>query len=392
MSSSLIKEKEKYRNNLKNKNDPRNFQIYKTISNDIFNRNYYNNRACIFVYCNDNQIYIVYGVKSLDLECYDVIKEKKFIIMKKLHRDSFDSCRQFYDKDKNRNLILTSSFDEHVKVINFKKQESEIIIDLNLESRIILIINTACLINNKILVPFSNIKSGIIELYNMNSVKTGKIEQCGFILGLSGYYWKKIKKYFIIIANLDGILAYQEDDITLYKKFIPTFQDKKEFNGFDEGYIFEKNNTLILIVPCFYYGYLFFWDFVNGCLINKISLDSGLSDICIWDNNYIFASLNKGIDYDFILINTKYSKIEKTFIEKDEESRLCGIKVLRSGTEHNFLITFNMEGKLNLYKIKKPKKLIKSIYMITIWIIIIFSMLYILRNIFKYKIIGNNIY
>ena len=66
--------------------------------------------------------------------------------------------------------------------------------------------------------------------------------------------------------------------------------------------------------------------------------------------------------------------------------------MLRSGTENNFLITFNMEGKLNLYKIKKPKKLIKSIYMITIWIIIIFSKLYILRNIFKYKIIGNNIY
>ena len=261
------------------------FTFYKTISFDLFHKNYYNNRACIFNYCKDSNIYIVYGIISLDLECYDIIKEKKYIIIKKLHKQSFESCRQFYDKNNNRNLILTSSFDEHVKIINFKKEKSEIIIDLNLETNIITIINTACYINNKILVPFSNVESGIIELYNMNSTKIGKIEKCGFILGLSGYYWKKIQKYFILVANLKGIFAYNEDYLSLYKKFILKNQDKDKYVGFDEGYILEKNNLLILMCPCFYYGYLFCFDFVNGCLINKITLsdDSGISDICIWD-------------------------------------------------------------------------------------------------------------
>ena len=81
-----------------------------------------------------------------------------------MHKDSFDSCRHFYDKINNRDLIITSSFDEHVKVINFQKKDTEIIIDLNLESRVIQIINTACLLNNKIVVPFSHIENGIIEL------------------------------------------------------------------------------------------------------------------------------------------------------------------------------------------------------------------------------------
>ena len=384
-SSSLIKRKTKVRSNLRNKIDLRLVKFYKTISDEIFKRNYYNNRACIFNYCKDNKIYIVYGVKSLDLECYDVIKEKKSVLIKKLHKDSFDSCRHFYDKINNRDLIITSSFDEHVKVINFQKKDTEIIIDLNLESRVIQIINTACLINNKIVVPFSNIENGIIELYNMNSVKTGKIENCGFILGLSEYYWEKIKKYFILVANLEGIFVYNENDLSLYKKFIPTFQDKKEFNGFDEGQIIEQNNLLILIGPCFYYGYLFFWDFSNGCLISKVTLDSGISDICIWDNNYIFASLNKCDKFGFVLINTKYNNIEVKFIDK--EPRLCGIKVLNNGNKHNFLITFNMSGKLNLYKIKKPKKMIKSVYILTIWFIIFISFLYIFINFFKYNIL-----
>ena len=41
----------------------------------------------------------------------------------------------------------------------------------------------------------------------MDSELTGKIEDAGFILGLSKFYWKEIKKYFIIIANMEGVLA-----------------------------------------------------------------------------------------------------------------------------------------------------------------------------------------
>ena len=358
---SLNKKNEKNRNNSM---IPKKFTFYKTISFDIFNRNYYNNRACIFTYSNDNNIYIVYGSKTLDLEYYDIIKEKKYIVIKKIHQMPFESCREFYDKINNRNLILTSSFDEHVKVVNFKKEKSEIIIDLNLESNIITIINTACLINNKIVVPFSNVESGIIDLYNMNSTKIGKIEECGFILGLSGYYWKKIKKYFILVANLKGIIAYNEDNLSIYKKFIPKFQDEKEFNGFHQGYIVENNGLLKLFCPCFYYGYLFSFDFVNGCLINKISFDSGISDICIWDNKYIFVSLNKCNDYHFALINSKSGKIEKKFVEIEKDSKICGIKVIRSESKGDYLITFNMSGKLNLYIIKKPKILINLLFML----------------------------
>ena len=57
-TSSLNKKKEKCKNI---SIVPKKFTFYKTISYDLFNRNYYNNRACIFTYCNDSNIYIVYG-------------------------------------------------------------------------------------------------------------------------------------------------------------------------------------------------------------------------------------------------------------------------------------------------------------------------------------------
>ena len=172
--------------------------------------------------------------------------------------------------------------------------------------------------------------------------------------------------------------VYNENDLTLYKKFIPFFENEK-IAGFDETIIIEKNNNVILIGPYFYKKYLFFWDFINGCMISKMKLDSGISDICLWDNNYIFASYNGFSSPKFILINTKYNKIEKIYKEKvNIYNRICGIKTIRHETKGNYIITCTMNGKLNLYKICKQKKLfINPIFMSSIFFLIL-SIIYIL--------------
>ena len=95
---------------------PEKFFFYKTISFELFNKNLYNNRACIFEY-NKKDIFIVFGVTSLDLMYYDCTLNIAFILFTNLHKDSFDSCRHFYDNENNRDLIITSSLDRHVKVI-----------------------------------------------------------------------------------------------------------------------------------------------------------------------------------------------------------------------------------------------------------------------------------
>ena len=65
MLKKLNKIIKKYIYNSENKIDPKNFKLYKTISSDLLRENFYNNRACIFNSFND--IYIVYGVQSLNL-------------------------------------------------------------------------------------------------------------------------------------------------------------------------------------------------------------------------------------------------------------------------------------------------------------------------------------
>ena len=114
---------------------PTDFEYKKTISNDIFKRNFYGNRACIFISC-DNKVYIAFGESSLDLKGYDIDKDEKFTIYEKLHEEFFDSIRYYYDIENDRDLLITASLDSHVKVIDFKRKNSEKIIDLNFNSKI----------------------------------------------------------------------------------------------------------------------------------------------------------------------------------------------------------------------------------------------------------------
>ena len=81
----------------------------------------------------------------------------------------------------------------------------------------------------------------------------------------------------------------------LYGKFIPPKEKdeekEKEQNGFSEAYIIEKDEKIILVGPCLYYGFLYFWDFINGNLLHTLKTTNGISDICLWNNNYIYLLL-----------------------------------------------------------------------------------------------------
>ena len=339
---------EKFNNFEELNNIPSNFEFSKTISTDLFKKNFYNNRACIFVSCEDNNVYIAFGESSLNLEGYNVIEDEKFTICKGLHENFFDSCRHYYDKENERDLIITASLDSHVKVVNFIYENSEIIIDLNFQSKDRVIINTAYFINDIILIPFSSSNAGTIKFYNMKEEYISELEKnVGFILGMNVYYEEESQINYILIANTVGILSYNMEKSSI-ASFIPkmTLEQRKN-NGFDEPYVIRKGKKLLLIGPCFDYPLLYIWDFIKGDLIEKIDTSSGMSDMCLWNDRYAFAGLVNSENNNFILIDLKKGKVEKYF-KKEVKNGCAGIKALKHESG-NYLITTNMKGNLDLY-------------------------------------------
>ena len=339
--------------------NPQNFKFKKNISNNLFSEGVYNNIACIFTSFHDDKVYIAYGFesknKTFNLNCYDIINDRYFSIFKDLHKNYFYSCRYFLDEENKRDLIITVSLDKHVKVVNFKIEKSELIFDINFNSKEKeVIIYTAYFIREYVMVPFSDNNYGTVKLYSMDSIYIHKIEEnAGFILDLNKYFCEKRKKYYILISNSEGIYAYNLEGLNLYNKFIPPMEIKetKKYD-FDEAYVVEKDdNKSILVGLCFNFGYLFFWDFFHKDLICKMETNQGISDICLWNNNYIFAALHSG-ENQFILINANTKKIEKQFQVRALNELGGGIKILRHKTKGDHLIVISSNGKLDLYTLR----------------------------------------
>ena len=337
---------------------PNNYKLEKNISSDLFEKkNYDNKSACIFNYNEDDNIYVVYGVKTFDLECYDIQNDNKFIIIKKLHGDLFYSCRHFFNEERYQDLIITSSFDRHVKVTNFKKEKSEVILDLNLEENQ-KPINTAYFSHDYIIVPFSDDSEGSVQIYSMDPYLIEEFEDnSGFILGLTTYFCEKRDQNFILVSNRKGILSYIIDKFYLFQKYSPGYSSKEimdneiiDENGFSEAYVIEENDNLILVGPSFNQG-LYFWDFISGDLISKMDI-KGINNICLWNNDFILASVNKSELCEFILINAYNKKIDKKIGGGMTDQIGCGIQLLRNLSKGNFLISFSNKGELKLYTLE----------------------------------------
>lgn len=339
---------------IKKRDRPTNLKLKKIISSDLFEKKSCNNAsACIFKSYEDNNIYIVYGIKTFDLECYDIEKNNKFILIKKLHDDCFYSCRHYFYKEKNQDLIITSSLDNHVKVTYFKKEKSEVILDLKFNENK-MPINTAYINYEYIIIPFSDDSKGYTEIYAMDSSKIGEFgDYTGFVLGLTTYFDEKKNQNYVIISNRKGILSFLIDSLYLFQKYIPDDSLKKEKNenGFSEAIVFENNNKLILVGPSFYQG-LYLWDFIYGDFIYKIDMGMGINNIYLWNNDFLFVSVINSKLYGFILIDANQKKIDIKIKMGKKEQCECGIQLLRILSKGNFLISFSNKGELKLHILK----------------------------------------
>ena len=339
------------KNKLKSLEDeinPKNFIFKKTITFELSNQYCYNYRACLFSSKKDDNIYAAYGTLKYDLECYDILNDKKFTVIKKLYNSAFHSCRHFYDDKNNTDLILTCfSKDNKIKVINFQRQGSKVILNLGPSHREILI-RTSYFLNGKIIIPLSDENNnGLIQIYNLETKqKINFSENLGLIFCINNYFHKKANLNYTLICNKKGIFIYLIETFCFFKAFFGDIDDL----GYVEAYILEKNENLILIGVCLNtntFDNLYIWNFENGDLIKKVKSEEIITDINIWDDNYIFISLFND-DYLFSLIDINDCSVVKEFNNFNNQKG-SGIKILRDKMKGDYLILLSLYGNLDLY-------------------------------------------
>jgi hypothetical protein len=78
----------------------------------------------------------------------------------------------------------------------------------------------------------------------------------------------------------------------------------------------------------------------------------GINNICLWNNDFILASINKSDLCEFILIDANNKRIIKKIGDCMKDQYGCGIQLLRKLSKDNFLISFSNKGELILYSLE----------------------------------------
>ena len=199
---------------------------------------------------------------------------------------------------------------------------------------------------------------------NNNSCK--KISNNYSINYLDTYYYDKNKKLYLIICYNDyndynGDNGYNGGVIVIenaFKDYKKLFFSKENTIYHLSAFMVERKNNLELFDS--YCNGIFIWDIkdINNCKIN-INLNGAFPyDLCLWNENYLWASTDLG----FILIqiiDNKKSKFEKEIllcIEKSQNKSNSKIRKIAHPELGKTIVGLDSNNKLCLWPIIKQKK------------------------------------
>ena len=299
--------------------NPNNIQYLKNLRNDLYSHFYeieqYYNSFIIFKSINDI-LYLIYAV-GYSIYLYDLIDNVIICKLIKAHDKHIVIFRYCFDKINKRDLILSLSHKDCIKLWDINKLECLLKLQFdNIKTTILfseyyyyysicfLIDNDQIyicaaigafkyiynLFNGKKIRIFDlngKIKKEIDESKNI-SITYKDIETSIFYMDY--YNDNKTSKNYIITSNKGCVISYDYNKNIIYHKYI----DDKNDKIYKQFIIYNKNNIIELIVSS-YDGNIRIWNFDSGELLNIIKVYKGkLFDICMWNDEYLFIGCDNG--------------------------------------------------------------------------------------------------
>ena len=154
------------------------------------------------------------------------------------------------------------------------------------------------------------------------------------------YYEIKQNKYYIINGNNTCVESYTFEDGKLYNRFkgIP--------NSWHKSVVVNEKNEQPILIESDGNGYIRMWEFHSANLIKKIlsSLSLNLIGICLWNDEYLFAS---GNDNQIKLFNLNSGECIKSL--KEHTNVVCTLEKINHPKYGECLISQGIDGKLILW-------------------------------------------
>ena len=223
------------------------------------------------------------------IELYDLEKETPIKAKKDAHTKDIYCCRHFIDKKTNSDLLISSSYENSIKVWNVDNMDAPIVmVDKPHSSGFIF---SCCILSHEKLNKnyiLSSADNDAIKVFDFNGkfIKEG-IKFNGYINLLSTYYDKKEDKFLVIDANSRNIEVFDFNDLSKSYRYF-----KLKIDCVHSFFIvYENENTnQVQLIDSNMNGFIHIWDFHTAECLKSIPIETAINGICLWDNQYAIST------------------------------------------------------------------------------------------------------
>jgi surface protein len=296
-------------------------------------------------------LFLIYSNKEKSIITYNIFDNKLIKEIKDAHNKYITNIRHYFDSIKNRDLIMSISMDNNIKIWNFK--------DWNLLTDIKEIydkgdLDSACFLNdnNQIYILTSNEtpnkkgESGPIKIYDLEGNKIKELYDYNFTTYfIDIYYDNNLSKNFIITGNLGFVMSYDYNEMKRYHKYIDIEGNNTACHC---SIIINSKETIIKLIESSYDGNIRIWNFHSGLMLKKINVNIGkLYSISLLNDNYLIVGCG---DKTIKIIDLEKGIISKSLTEHNKA--VIGAKAFNYSYTSYFLSQGNSKDQIKLWKIE----------------------------------------
>ena len=256
-------------------------------------------------YCNyviftsiNNILYLVYASGDFSIACYDLINNKKINEIKNCHSKNILSLEHIYDKENKKNLILSLSNDNNIKLWDIDNLELILNIKSKIENHeeIEYEVNSSCCFlqdKNKTYIVISRECDKMIEIYDIKGNIIKKFGDSMLQTKIYSFYDKYLDKSYIISLKYKKLISYDFISGEIFRTYDKIEKFKHILTYHSILIICGKDLTKLIAISCYYIN---IWNFYSGQNIKKINIDfdkySYSKDICLWNNKCLLMIYN----------------------------------------------------------------------------------------------------
>ena len=267
------------------KKDAENIQYLSDVTKESYSYFYLDNTFTVFNSI-DNILYLIYGTINKSIISCNLLENKKVIEIKDAHKELITNFRYYLDKKKKRDLVISLSYDNNIKLWNINNWEClSDIEEINKNGYLL----SACFLNdnNNYYIITSNYSdnSELLKVFDLNGNKVKELKNSGDDTSfIDTYYDIKFNKNYIVTGNIGYVKSYDYNEEKLYHEY-----RENDLDDHCSIIIFDKDE-IVKMIESSGDGNIRIWNFHTGELLQKLSITKKrLFGMCLWDEEYLFV-------------------------------------------------------------------------------------------------------